>query len=53
MPTLVSFMSGGMAGSLSWLMTYPVDYIKTIIQSDDLDKRKYKSALHAAMLKYE
>jgi solute carrier family 25 carnitine/acylcarnitine transporter 20/29 len=33
--TIVSFFAGGFAGSLCWFFTYPIDYIKTIIQSDD------------------
>ena len=31
----VSFFAGGIAGCLSWLFTYPLDYVKTLIQSDD------------------
>ena len=50
---IVSFMSGGVAGSLSWLFTYPIDYVKTILQSDDVEKRKYPSAMKAALLKYK
>ena len=50
---MVSFVSGGLAGSLSWLMTYPIDYLKTIIQSDDLSNRKYKSAINAATIRYK
>lgn len=30
---LISFFGGGLAGSGSWLFTYPIDYIKTLIQS--------------------
>ncbi len=32
--TILSFFAGGTAGALSWLFTYPLDYIKTIVQSD-------------------
>jgi hypothetical protein len=42
-----------MAGSLSWFFTYPLDYIKTIIQSDDVDNRKYQTAMKAVIMKYE
>jgi len=31
----LSFFAGGVAGCLSWRATYPLDYIKTIVQSDD------------------
>ena len=34
--------AGGVAGLLSWVIGYPVDFIKTKIQSQDLDNRKYK-----------
>lgn len=30
---MISFLGGGLAGSGSWLFTYPIDYIKTLIQS--------------------
>ena len=30
---MASFLAGGLAGSLSWLFSYPLDYIKSIIQS--------------------
>lgn len=49
---IVSFLSGGIAGCLSWFSTYPVDYIKTIIQSDDTENRKFATATQAAITKY-
>ena len=36
--------SGGMAGLISWVIGYPVDFLKTKIQSQDLDNRKFKNA---------
>lgn len=33
---MAAFIAGGLAGSNSWLLTYPVDYIKTVMQSQDL-----------------
>jgi len=34
-PVLASFFVGGFAGMLSWLFSYPIDYVKTLIQSDN------------------
>jgi len=34
-PKYGPFLSGGLSGSFSWLISYPVDTIKTRIQSDD------------------
>lgn len=44
----VAFLNGGLAGTMSWLTTYPLDYVKTLIQSDNLDARKYRSAYDCA-----
>lgn len=30
---LVSFFGGGVAGMMAWLTIYPIDYVKTLIQS--------------------
>ena len=49
---VVSFFAGGVAGVLCWLVTYPLDYVKTIVQSDDTENRKFKSATQAAIMKY-
>ena len=35
-PILAALVAGGVAGSNSWLFTYPVDYVKTVMQSQDL-----------------
>lgn len=32
-PVLASFFVGGFSGIFSWLFTYPIDYVKTLIQS--------------------
>lgn len=34
---LGSLLSGGLAGVLTWTVMYPVDYVKTKIQSDSLE----------------
>lgn len=33
-PAIVSFFVGGFSGMLSWLFSYPIDYVKTVVQSD-------------------
>jgi hypothetical protein len=35
-PIMAAFLAGGLAGCNSWLFTYPVDYVKTIMQSQHL-----------------
>lgn len=39
---LVTFLAGGMAGVVSWLVIYPVDVIKSRIQEDSVVTPKYK-----------
>ena len=42
-PIIAAFFNGGFAGMASWLFTYPLDYTKTLIQSQDLENRRYSS----------
>ena len=35
-PIMFSFFAGGLSGSASWLLSYPIDYIKTRMQSQNL-----------------
>lgn len=43
-PALASaLLSGGLAGLATWLVVYPIDYIKTLIQSDSLHNPKHNS----------
>ncbi len=44
-PLLVG-MAGGCAGVANWLVIFPVDTIKSRMQTDDLYNPKYRSALH-------
>jgi len=52
-PIMISFFAGGIAGSASWLLTYPVDYIKTIMQSQNLTALKYKNSIDCAKQMYK
>jgi len=49
---MISFFGGGLAGSGSWLFTYPIDYIKTLIQSQNIESRKYKNSFDCIQKKY-
>ena len=40
-----SLISGGLAGVATWATMYPVDYAKTILQSDSLTEPKYKNSI--------
>lgn len=40
-PLAVSLLAGGLAGVGYWGLTYPIDYMKTLMQVDDLENRKY------------
>ena len=51
-PIMAAFLAGGVSGMTSWLFTYPIDYVKTVVQSDDHDNRKYSSAIDCARKKY-
>lgn len=38
---------GGLAGYAMWITVYPIDVIKSKLQTDDLVNKKYKGSLHA------
>jgi solute carrier family 25 (mitochondrial carnitine/acylcarnitine transporter), member 20/29 len=40
-----SFLSGGLAGAATWTIMYPVDYVKTRLQSDSLEKPQYRNSI--------
>jgi solute carrier family 25 carnitine/acylcarnitine transporter 20/29 len=52
-PIMASFLAGGLAGSNSWLFTYPIDYIKTIMQCQNLKHKKYRSTWHCVQEQYK
>ncbi len=41
-PLSVSILGGAFAGIGFWILAYPFDYVKTLLQTDDLDKSKAK-----------
>lgn len=51
-PIMAAFVAGGVSGCSSWLFTYPIDYVKTVIQSQPLSKIQYKSATECAKVNY-
>ena len=52
-PIMAAFLAGGLAGSNSWLLTYPVDYVKTIMQSQHLEHLTYRSSMGCAVERYK
>jgi solute carrier family 25 carnitine/acylcarnitine transporter 20/29 len=44
-----SLFSGGMSGLACWSAIYPVDYVKTLIQTDSLENPRYKSSFGCMM----
>ena len=42
---LSSLLAGGFAGVCTWASMYPIDYAKTLIQSDSFTTPKYKNAV--------
>lgn len=44
-PLYACLLAGAAAGMGYWVLTYPLDYIKTLIQTDNLDNRKYKGLI--------
>lgn len=47
-PLSVSLIGGGLAGMAFWLFAYPFDYVKTLLQTDSLDRAnaKYKGMVN-------
>ena len=41
-PLSVSLIGGACAGISFWAFAYPMDYVKTLLQTDNLDKSKAK-----------
>jgi hypothetical protein len=41
-PLWASLLAGGISGVFTWTGAYPLDYLKTLIQTDSLDNPKHK-----------
>lgn len=46
-------LAGGTAGLISWVVTYPIDFVKTKLQSQDLDHKKYRGMLNCFQRAYK
>lgn len=46
-------VAGGLAGISSWLVSYPIDVVKTCIQGDDPQKPKYTGYFDCARQNYQ
>ena len=46
-------LAGGTAGLISWIVTYPIDFVKTKLQSQDLDHKKYRGMLNCFQRVYK
>jgi len=52
MPIYVPFIAGGIGGTMYWVFNYPIDYVKTLMQSDNFEKPKYKSTMDTIKQEY-
>lgn len=43
-PLAVSLLGGALAGLVFFLSAYPFDYMKTLLQTDNLESNNYKNA---------
>jgi len=49
--TMSILMAGGLSGIASWVLTYPIDVIKSRVQADGA--RVYRGAIHCAVQSYK
>lgn len=47
------WLAGGLAGSISWVTATPADVVKSRLQADAMQQRKYKGILHCIMQSYK
>lgn len=48
-----TLMAGGFAGTFSWLISFPIDVVKSRLQVDGIDgKQKYKNAIDCVRISY-
>ncbi|XP_065122609.1 solute carrier family 25 member 48 [Paramisgurnus dabryanus] len=47
------WLAGGLAGSISWVTATPADVVKSRLQADAMQQRKYKGIVHCIMQSYK
>uniref|UniRef100_A0A673VZU2 Solute carrier family 25 member 48 n=1 Tax=Salmo trutta TaxID=8032 RepID=A0A673VZU2_SALTR len=47
------WVSGGLAGSISWVTATPADVVKSRLQADSLHTRKYRGIVHCIVQSYK
>ncbi|KAI7801346.1 solute carrier family 25 member 48 [Triplophysa rosa] len=47
------WLAGGLAGSISWVTATPADVVKSRLQADAIQHRKYNGILHCIMQSYK
>ncbi|ROL47346.1 Solute carrier family 25 member 48 [Anabarilius grahami] len=47
------WLAGGLAGSISWVTATPTDVVKSRLQADAMQQRKYKGIVHCIMQSYK
>uniref|UniRef100_A0A8C2EFT0 Solute carrier family 25 member 48 n=1 Tax=Cyprinus carpio TaxID=7962 RepID=A0A8C2EFT0_CYPCA len=47
------WLAGGLAGSISWVTATPTDVVKSRLQADAMQHRKYKGILHCIVQSYK
>lgn len=40
-----ALLAGGISGVLTWTAMYPLDFVKTLIQSDSIEKPRHRGML--------
>ena len=43
--TASALLSGGVSGIFTWLIPYPFDFVKTLIQTDNIENTRYGSMM--------
>ncbi|KAG9331436.1 hypothetical protein JZ751_019153 [Albula glossodonta] len=47
------WLAGGLAGSISWVTATPADVVKSRLQADALQQRKYRGIVHCIIKSYQ
>ena len=53
LPVWVPFIAGGVGGTTYWLFNYPIDYVKTLMQTDKFGDFKHKSTIECFRTQYK